>query len=98
MTEKLEPEEIEGAISELNKMSPSEWKIINGKLYIKLGFSNFVHAFGFMTKVAIAAEKMNHHPEWSNVYKTVEIYLVTHEASGITKKDFELAGYISELI
>ena len=54
-------------------------------------FKNFSEAFAFMTRVALAAEKMNHHPEWSNVYKTVDVTLNTHDAGGLTDLDFELA-------
>lgn len=61
-------------------------------------FENFVDAFGFMTKVAIHAEKMNHHPDWQNVYNTVNITLSTHdEGNTITDKDRKLAEKISEL-
>jgi 4a-hydroxytetrahydrobiopterin dehydratase len=58
-------------------------------------FSNFVEAFGFMSSVAILAERANHHPEWSNVYKTVTIELTTHEANGLTERDFSLAMEIN---
>lgn len=54
-------------------------------------FLNFVEAFGFMSKVALVAERMDHHPEWSNVYKTVNVLLTTHDAGGLTTKDVELA-------
>jgi len=54
-------------------------------------FANFVDAFGFMTKAALTAERMDHHPEWSNVYKTVNVLLTTHDAGGLTMKDIELA-------
>ena len=54
-------------------------------------FGDFVQAFGFMTKVALVAERMDHHPEWSNVYKTVNVLLTTHDAGGLTMKDIELA-------
>jgi len=54
-------------------------------------FANFVEAFGFMTKSALVAERMDHHPEWSNVYKTVSVLLTTHDAGGLTSKDVELA-------
>lgn len=54
-------------------------------------FANFVEAFGFMTKVALIAERMDHHPEWSNVYKTVDVLLTTHDAGGLTVSDVELA-------
>lgn len=54
-------------------------------------FANFVEAFGFMTQAALVAERMDHHPEWSNVYKTVNVLLTTHDAGGLTMKDVELA-------
>ena len=54
-------------------------------------FANFSEAFAFMTRVALAAERMNHHPDWSNVYKTVAVTLSTHDAGGLTELDFELA-------
>ncbi len=54
-------------------------------------FSNFSEAFGFMTRVALMAEKMDHHPEWSNVYNKVSVVLSTHDAGGITEMDFKLA-------
>ena len=54
-------------------------------------FKDFNQAFGFMTRVALVAEKMDHHPEWSNVYKTVEVTLSTHDADGVTEKDVALA-------
>ncbi len=55
-------------------------------------FRNFVDAFGFMTEAALAAEKLNHHPEWMNVYGRVEVVLTTHAAKGLTELDFKLAG------
>lgn len=61
-------------------------------------FKNFVQAFGFMTQAAIVAEKMNHHPEWSNVYKTVNVTLTTHDAGGLTELDIKLAKYMDELV
>ena len=60
-------------------------------------FQNFVEAFGFMTRVALWAEKWNHHPEWSNVYKTVEVALTTHDAGGLTGLDLKLARKMDEL-
>lgn len=75
------------------------WQEKNNKLYQKFIFSDFVEAFGFMTKVALQAEKMNHHPEWSNVYNQVEIWLSTHEAGNVvTEKDHKLAQKIDNLI
>ncbi len=68
------------------------------KLYCKFVFADFVEAFGFMSRVALLAERMDHHPEWSNVYNRVEIYLTTHDAGGITERDFDLAQRISRLL
>lgn len=75
------------------------WKEENNELKRKFEFKNFVEAFGFMTKVAILAEKANHHPWWSNVYNEVEIKLTTHDSGNtITEKDRKLAKQIDELI
>jgi len=71
------------------------WEEINDCLYKKFVFANFTDAFAFMTKVAIAAEKQNHHPRWSNVYNVVEVWLNTHEAGNkITQKDYLLSETI----
>jgi 4a-hydroxytetrahydrobiopterin dehydratase len=67
------------------------WSIVEGKLHRQFRFKDFVEAFGFMTGVALIAESMNHHPEWSNVYNSVTIDLTTHDAGGITAVDFEFA-------
>jgi len=74
------------------------WKEENNKLQQTFKFKDFVEAFGFMSKVALIAEKMNHHPEWKNVYNKVEITLTTHdEGNTITEKDRKLAKAIDEL-
>lgn len=74
------------------------WKEENNKLYRKIVFKNFSEAFAFMVQVAIEAEKMDHHPEWKNVYNTVEIWLTTHTAGDIvTEKDRKLAERIDKL-
>ena len=67
------------------------WELKDGKLQKSFKFSNFVEAFGFMTKIALEAEKINHHPEWSNVYNTVAVKLSTHDTNGITDYDIKLA-------
>ncbi len=69
------------------------WVLVNdGKAIAKrYVFANFVQAFGFMTKCALEAEKADHHPEWSNVYKTIDVALTTHDAGGLTEKDIALA-------
>lgn len=75
------------------------WQQKKNKLYHKYSFKNFSEAFAFMTRVALAAEKMNHHPEWKNVYNTVEIWLSTHDAGDvITDKDRKLAKKIDALL
>ena len=75
----------------------NEWSIVNEKLSKSFKFSNFIQAFGFMTKVAITSEAMDHHPEWSNVYNRIEINLITHSEGGITKLDTELAKKIDTI-
>ena len=75
------------------------WKETDNKLYMKFEFSDFSEAFSFMTRVALIAEKMDHHPLWTNVYNTVEIWLSTHDAGDIvTEKDKKLAEEIDSLI
>ena len=76
----------------------SSWTIQNGKLHKEFVFGDFVEAFSFMTKVALHAEKMNHHPEWFNVYNRVKVDLMTHDAGGITANDVELAKFMDSLV
>jgi 4a-hydroxytetrahydrobiopterin dehydratase len=73
------------------------WSLENGKLHRVFEFDDFVSAFGFMTRLALVAEAQNHHPEWSNVYKRVVVDLTTHDAGGISEKDFDLASRASRL-
>ena len=74
------------------------WQESNNKLYRKFEFKDFSEAFAFMTRVALAAEKMNHHPLWTNVWNTVEVWLSTHDAGDIvTDKDRKLAAAIDKL-
>ena len=74
------------------------WKIEDKKLHRNYQFENFIAAFGFMTQVALIAERDNHHPEWSNVYNKVVVDLTTHEVGGITERDFILAKRIEALV
>jgi 4a-hydroxytetrahydrobiopterin dehydratase len=75
------------------------WQHTNNKLYKKFQFTNFSEAFAFMTRVAIEAEKANHHPLWTNVWNTVEIWLSTHDAGDVvTDKDRALANAIDRLL
>lgn len=89
---KLSETEIEKGVAELDG-----WKLVTGKLNRVFQFQNFIQAFGFMTRVALEAEKMNHHPEWFNVYNRVEISLVTHDLHGVSTYDMKLARIINEL-
>lgn len=74
------------------------WTVVNAKLHREFQFKNFVEAFGFMTTVALIAERLNHHPEWFNVYHRVVIDLVTHDAGGITSVDVEFARAVNRLL
>jgi 4a-hydroxytetrahydrobiopterin dehydratase len=73
------------------------WSLSEGCLYRRFEFADFVTAFAFMTQAAFAAEKRNHHPDWRNVYRTVEVRLSTHDAGGITDLDFALAADLNAL-
>jgi 4a-hydroxytetrahydrobiopterin dehydratase len=79
---------------ELLSLLNNDWKIDDNRDAIskKFKFKSFIQAFSWMTSVAIIAEKMDHHPEWANVYSTVEVTLTTHSADGLTKLDLALAG------
>lgn len=90
---KLSPSEVTTRLAEL-----SAWRLENDKLRRDFKFENFVAAFGFMTRVAILAEKADHHPEWFNVYNKVWIELTTHDAGGISARDFSLAKQIDALL
>jgi len=82
----------------LTKMNELDgWTLADGKLHKTFKFPSFVAAFGFMTRVALLAEKLDHHPEWSNTYNTVVIDLWTHDLNGVSTFDFELASRIDSL-
>lgn len=98
MIEPLSQDVIDISLKALNNDSAEPWSIVDGKLYREFTFPSFVSAFGFMTQVAILAERADHHPAWSNVYNKVKISLTTYEAKGISKRDFALAHEISQLI
>jgi len=87
--DKLTRPEIDAKLAEID-----DWELEDGGEAISrtFTFKNFSEAFGFMARAALAAEKLDHHPEWSNVYKTVEVRLTTHDAGGLTQLDFDLAG------
>ena len=89
---KLTIEELTAALKTL-----PHWAVENGKLHREIKFRNFVHAFGFMSTAAMVIEKLDHHPEWFNVYGTVKIDLTTHDAGGISQRDVELAKALDEI-
>jgi len=88
----MTPDEVEGRLSELD-----QWRVANSNLEKEFVFRDFVEAFGFMSRVALLAERQDHHPQWSNVYKRVKIALSTHEVGGISARDFRLAAAIDRL-
>src|SRR3989338_6640529 len=89
---KLTEEEIKLNVSKVN-----DWKIENGKLHKLFKFKNFNEAISFIVGVSMICEKMNHHPEWSNVYGNVDVKLVTHKVAGITELDFQLAEKMDDI-
>lgn len=95
MIEKLTAEERAAALKEL-----AGWNPVDGRDAIQRSFKfkNFNEAWGFMTRVALAADKADHHPEWSNVYNRVEILLTTHDAGGLSRRDIDLAARIDALL
>ena len=74
------------------------WTLFNKTIQKEFRFNNFIEAFGFMSKVALLSEKMNHHPNWQNTYNKVIIELTTHDMGGITTNDIKLAESIDKLI
>jgi 4a-hydroxytetrahydrobiopterin dehydratase len=94
---KLDPEGLAAALDTLNAAAPAPWTLAEGRLHKSFDFRDFVGAFGFMTRVALVAESMNHHPDWCNVYRRVTVDLSTHDAGGITELDFKLAARMDEL-
>ena len=93
MTAKLEGAARARALAELG-----EWREVEGRdaIHRALRFADFNQAFAFMTRVALLAEAMDHHPEWSNVYNRVEVTLATHDAGGLSEKDIRMARAIDE--
>ena len=91
------PEKLDAADIVRRLAGLSGWELKDGKLHRGFAFQDFAEAFRFMTALAAEAERLNHHPEWSNVYNRVVIDLVTHDAGGITALDFELASRAQEL-
>jgi 4a-hydroxytetrahydrobiopterin dehydratase len=84
--------QIRAKLKEIN-----DWEYANNALQTSFEFNSFKDAFSLMTRIAFEAEQLNHHPNWTNVYNYLEISLSTHDADGVTDKDFELAKIIDEL-
>ena len=96
MAEKLQPEERDAAMQVL-QMSSWKHEPTRDALQKTFRFKDFITAWSWMSAVAIVAEKMNHHPEWSNVYNTVDVTLTTHDADGLTQLDLDLARRMDAL-
>ena len=95
MVQKLSPEDRAAALSEL-----SDWKVLDGRDGIrrKFVFANFNEAWSFMTRIAMEAERRDHHPEWSNVWASVDIILSTHDCNGLSSRDIKLARFIDKVV
>ncbi|HXV50630.1 MAG TPA: 4a-hydroxytetrahydrobiopterin dehydratase [Nitrosopumilaceae archaeon] len=89
---KLSDDQIKEKLKELQG-----WQLVNGKLHKEFQFKDFNQAFGFMTRAALHAEKMDHHPEWFNVYNKLKVDLMTHDAGGVTENDVKLAKILNSL-
>lgn len=91
--QKLDPATLQSALADL-----PQWQIVQGRGAIarKFEFRDFNEAFGFMSRAALLAEKMDHHPEWFNVYCTVEVTLTTHDAGGVTENDIRMAKAMND--
>lgn len=94
MVEKLSTQDRDAALARLGLWSHDPAK---DAIEREFAFADFPAAFAFMTRVAFAADKLDHHPEWSNVYNKVRIVLTTHDAGGLTRKDIDLAQRITEI-
>ena len=92
MAKRLSDDDIESGLAGLDG-----WSLADGKLHRDFEFGDFARAFGFMASAAIEADKMDHHPEWCNVYNKVSVDLTTHSEGGITELDFQLAKRMSAL-
>jgi 4a-hydroxytetrahydrobiopterin dehydratase len=91
-TAKLTEQQVDAGLQKLKG-----WSVVGGNLHRVFEFRDFGHAFGFMTRVALAAEKMAHHPDWSNSWNKVTVDLCTHSAGGLTRNDFDLAENIQKI-
>ena len=94
MVQKLSAKDLATAMKQLAGWKKAKGRNAIAKTFV---FADFNEAFGFMARAALVAEKMNHHPEWSNVYKKVEVVLTTHEADGLTALDIKLAEAMNRI-
>ena len=92
-TERMSDGEVRRALEGLDG-----WSVVDGKLHKRYDFDSFNRAFGFMARASMEIEKMDHHPEWSNVYNRLTVDLTTHDAGGITDNDVRLAGILDSLL
>jgi len=100
MVDKYSNEQMNDALLELNANldEQNQWQLSEGKLVKTFKFKSFIRAFGWMSQIAIWAEKLKHHPEWFNVYNKLDIRLSTHDIGGITQLDIDLAKAIEEIV
>lgn len=94
MTTKFTDSQTQDALTLLNesRSEGEKWNVVDGKLCKSFTFKTFVRAFGWMSQIAIWSEKLNHHPEWFNVYNKVDVFLTTHDVDGLSELDFKLAA------
>ena len=95
MTKKLTATEIDEAVNRLDGWKQAQEREAIQKTFT---FANFNRAFAFMTQVALNAEKMDHHPEWFNIYNRVDVTLATHDVDGLSRKDIELADFMNAIV
>lgn len=96
-SDRYDAQQIQTELQALNSKSTHAWAIEDDKLSKTYQFKDFVDAFGFMTRAALVIEKNDHHPEWFNVYKTVKVQLISHDVSGLSQRDFDLAHQLDRL-
>lgn len=98
MADKLADQEIADRLALLNTQAAGEWVIANNRLSKEFVFVDFAAAFAFMSRCVVWIERLNHHPEWCNVYNRVSVQLMTHETGGLSQLDFALARKMDECV
>ena len=94
----LDATRISDALADVNQGIAQPWEHTGGRIRKTFVFKNFSEAFAFMTRAAMVAESLDHHPDWSNAYKTVHVELTTHDAGGLTELDFEFAKSLEGIL